>query len=343
MAKHLVTGGAGFVGSQLVRALAARGEQVRVLDLLDVAERPPGVEVVLGDVLDRRRVEEAVDGVEVVHHNAALVPVTRAGARFARVNTGGTQIVLDAARRAGVRFFVHVSTSAVFGVPAECPITESTQPRPVEDYGRSKLEAERRVLDAARQGLACAIVRPRTVIGPGRLGIFKILYEWVSEGRKIYVIGDGSNRFQFIHVDDLVAALLAAADRRRSGAYNVGGEPFGTLREDLGALIRHAGSASRVVATPRRLARALLGALDRLRLSPLGPYHYTVYSESFHFELSGAKRRIPWAPRYGNVESLTQSYDWFLAERRRGAADPAQSIHRRPAREGLLRALKWIS
>ena len=183
MATHLVTGGAGFVGSQLVRALAARGEQVRVLDLLDVAERPPGVEVVLGDVLDRRRVEEAVDGVEVVHHNAALVPVTRAGARFARVNTGGTQIVLDAARRAGVRFFVHVSTSAVFGVPAECPITESTQPRPVEDYGRSKLEAER-IVSASVQ-LPTTIVRPVAVYGPGDRGFLSI-FSLAKRGLLIY-------------------------------------------------------------------------------------------------------------------------------------------------------------
>jgi nucleoside-diphosphate-sugar epimerase len=340
---HLVTGGAGFVGSQVVRALAVRGERVRILDRIEPAGAPAGVEVVRGDLLDGRVVADALEGVDTVHHHAALVPVTKAGAEFRRVNADGTALLLAAARKKAVKFFVHVSSSAVFGIPAECPITEGTPPRPVEDYGRSKLEAEGHVERAARDGLRCAIVRPRTVIGPGRLGIFKILYEWIAEGRKIWVIGDGSNRFQFIDVDDLVAALLAVTERRATGVYNVGAEPFGTLRDDLGGLIRHAGSKSRVVGVPAPLARALLRALDRLGLSPLGPYHYTVYSESFHFDLSPAKQRLGWKPRWGNVESLTRSYDWFVAERGRLAQGGEQSTHRTPAREGLLGVLRRIS
>src|SRR5439155_1253461 len=92
----------------------------------------------------------------------------------------------DAARAAGVEFFIHVSTSAVFGRPARCPITDHTPLRPLEAYGCAKLAGEERVAAAARAGLACAIVRPRTLVGVGRLGIFQILYEWVREWRPRY-------------------------------------------------------------------------------------------------------------------------------------------------------------
>src|SRR2546427_10065678 len=243
MATHLVTGGAGFLGAHTARALHARGERVRVLDLLPAPELPAGIEYLRADVLDGARVAEAMAGVDVVHHHAALVPLTKAGRRLWRVNVDGTQQVLDAARAAGVKFFIHVSTSAVFGRPERCPITDDTPLRPLEDYGRAKLGGEERVAAAARAGLACAIVRPRTLVGVGRLGIFQILYEWVWEGRRVYVIGDGNAPFQLLHAGDLVDLLLRLAERRRPGGYNVGAERLGAPRGGLGALTPPAGPA----------------------------------------------------------------------------------------------------
>ena len=145
MATHLVTGGAGFLGAQTARALHARGERVRVLDILPAPELPAGIEYLRADILDAARVAEAMAGVDVVHHHAALVPLTKAGRRLWRVNVDGTQQALDAARAAGVKFFIHVSTSAVFGRPARCPITDDTPLRPLEAYGRAKLAGEERV------------------------------------------------------------------------------------------------------------------------------------------------------------------------------------------------------
>ena len=343
MATHLVTGGAGFLGAQTARALHARGERVRVLDILPAPELPAGIEYLRADVLDATRVAEAMAGVDVVHHHAALVPLTKAGRRLWRVNVVGTQQVLDAARAAGVKFFIHVSTSAVFGRPERCPITDDTPLRPLEDYGRAKLGGEERVAAAARAGLACAIVRPRTLVGVGRLGIFQILYEWVWEGRRVYVIGDGNAPFQLLHAGDLVDLLLRLAERRRPGVYNVGAERFGTLREDLGALIRHAGTAARVVGVPAGLAIPALRALDWLRLSPLAPWHYLTYHTAFFFDISRAVRELEWRPRYGNAEMLVESYDWFLAHRDSTDAAGARSAHRSAVPEKLLRVLRRLS
>ena len=144
MVMHLVTGGAGYLGNQIALALHSRGERVRILDILEPPDLPRGVEYVQCDILDRLQVESAMQGVDVVHHNAALVPVTKAGEHFRSVNVEGTQTALDCARKAGVELFIHVSSSAVFGVPESCPITSDTPLQPYEPYGYSKLEAERR-------------------------------------------------------------------------------------------------------------------------------------------------------------------------------------------------------
>ncbi len=341
MATHLVTGGAGYLGSQTARALDARGERVRVLDILPAPDVPASVEVITADILDRVRVAEAMADVDVVHHHAALVPLTKAGERFWRVNVDGTQQALEAARAAGVKLFIHVSTSAIYGLPERCPITEDTPPRPLEVYGRAKLEGERRVATAAREGLPCAIVRPRTLVGPGRLGIFQMLFTWVREGRRVYVIGHGNDRFQLLHAADCVDFLLRLAERRRTGVYNVGAERFATLREDLEALIRHAGTTARVVGTPAGPAIAALRALDLLRLSPLAPWHYRTYHRAFYFDITRAMRDLDWRPRYGNVDMLVESYDSFLARRDEPVTD--RSAHRTPVREGLLWILKRLS
>jgi len=343
VALHLVTGGAGFLGHQTARALHARGERVRVLDILEAPDLPAGIEFVRADIRDRRLVLAATEGVDVVHHNAAMVPLTKAGADFWSVNVEGTQNALEAARAVGVKLFIHVSTSAVFGLPERCPITDETPLRPLEAYGRAKLAGEERVAQAAREGLACAVVRPRTLIGLGRLGIFHLLYEWIREGGKVYVIGQGNERFQFLHVDDIVDFMLRLAEVRKPGVYNLGAERFGTLREDLTALIRHAGTAARVVGTPAALAIGTLRTLDWLRLSPLAPWHYLTYHKAFYFDISRPMRELGWRPRYGNQEMLIQSYEWFLANRDRRAADDGRSAHRKTVREGLLWILKHLS
>jgi nucleoside-diphosphate-sugar epimerase len=343
MATHLVTGGAGFLGEQTARALHARGERVRILDILDAPDLPAGIERVQADICDRPRVTEAMAGVEVVHHNAAMVPLTKAGSRFWQVNVEGTETALAAARAAGVRFFIHVSTSAVFGLPERCPITAATPRRPLEAYGRAKLEGERRVQRAADEGFPCAIVRPRTMVGSGRLGIFHILHEWVREGRKVYVIGDGNAPFQLLHAEDAVDFMLRLAEQRTPGVFNIGAERYGTLREDLGALIRHAGTTARVVGLPPGPAIAALRLLDALRLSPLAPWHYLTYHKAFFFDLSPAMRELGWRPRYGNVETLTQSYDWFVANRNAAAAQDGRSTHRKAVRQGLIWVLKRLS
>ncbi len=343
MAMHLVTGGSGFLGSHFVRRLHARGEDVRVLDVIDSPDRPRGTEFVTCDIRDRRGVQDAMKGVQFVHHNVALVPLAKAGSEFWNVNVGGTRIAAHAAFDAGVRLFIHMSSSAVFGVPGACPITSKTPAAPVEIYGRAKLAAEQQVLRAARKGLPSLILRPRTILGPGRLGIFQILFEWIRDDRNIYVIGNGDNRFQFVHVDDLVTAALLGAERETRGVFNIGADRYSTLRDDLDATIRHAGSKTKIVGLPVQLTVSVLKVLDVLKICPLAPWHYLTYHKPFYFDLSEPMEQLGWKPGYGNVEMMIQAYDWYIRHGSRTSESGARSIHRDPVKQGVLRLLKWLS
>ena len=239
---HLVTGGSGFLGNLIARHLLARGETVKALDVWEDPSRPKEIEFISCDIRNEAGVGRAMQGVDVVHHNVALVPLTKAGRDFHTVNVDGARITAEQAVRAGVKTFIHMSSSAIFGAPEKCPVTQATPAAPVEVYGRAKLAGELAVREVCENGkLPLIVIRPRTILGAGRLGIFQILFQWIAENRRIYVIGDGRQLFQFVHAHDLMDAYLLALDAGKAGTYNVGTDRFGTLREALENLITCAG------------------------------------------------------------------------------------------------------
>ena len=338
---HLITGGSGFIGDLVARRLLERGEQVRVLDIWSDPSRPSDIEYVECSVLNRAGVARAMQGVDVVHHNAALVAQTDAGANYWQVNVEGSRIVAGEAARAGVQAIIHTSSTSVFGIPEDQPITNATPTRPVEPYGRSKLEGER-VVDAicAEHGIPLITIRPRATLGAGRLGIFQILFQWIKENRRVYVIGSGDIKFQFIHAHDLMDFYMLALDAGSSGTYNVGTNRFGTLRGDLERLIAYAGSTSKVKSLPTGLAINTLRALYWLRLSPLVPWHYLTYHKPCYFDAEPLLA-MGWRPRYSNMDMLQESYDWFVAHADDKTAQ--RSPHRSPIQQGVLWLVRQLS
>jgi nucleoside-diphosphate-sugar epimerase len=340
---HLVTGGSGFLGNLIARRLHSRGQQVKVLDIWEDPARPAEIDFIQCDICDRDAVAKALRGIDVVHHNAALVPLTKSGARFWQVNVEGSRIAAAQAAAAGVRAFIHMSSSAIFGLPQQCPITDSAPLHPVEIYGRAKLTGEQAVREVCdKAGLKLIVIRPRTILGEGRLGIFQLLFDWIREGRNVYVIGKGDGLFQFVHAHDLIDAYMLALDHGQPGAYNVGTDRFGTVRQALENLIAYAHSASKVKSLPAGLTIQSLRVLDSLGLSPLAPWHYLTYHKPFYFDISKLSS-LGWKPRYSNDEMFRESYNWFLANYDRLSAEKAGSAHRRPVREGLLWLLKKLS
>ncbi|HVD43288.1 MAG TPA: NAD-dependent epimerase/dehydratase family protein, partial [Gaiellaceae bacterium] len=242
-----ISGGAGFLGLHLSRRLLDDGHDVRTLDVvpLDDAELERTVEEVRGDVRNRESVRRLVDGADVVVHAAAALPIQASRDSIRSVNVGGTENVLRAGDDAGVRRVVFISSTAVYGVPEKHPIEEDDPLVGVGWYGESKIDAEGLCRVAA---VETTIVRPKTFIGPERLGVFEILFDWIREGRRIYTLGKGDNRYQLLAVEDLVDAIVRAGDEPKAAreTFNVGATEFGTVRSDLQALIDHAGSSSRL-------------------------------------------------------------------------------------------------
>jgi nucleoside-diphosphate-sugar epimerase len=340
---HLVTGGSGFLGRLITRELLARGEGVRVADVWEDPERHPETEFFHCDVRDRQAVRNAMHRVDVVHHNAALVPLSKSGKAFWEVNVEGSRIVAEEAAQAGVSSFIHMSSSAIYGAAKEQPITLNTPTSPVEAYGRSKLASEVAVREICnRFGLQLIIIRPRTILGPGRLGIFQILFKWISSNTNVYVIGSGDVPFQFVHARDLMDAYMLAAARCQAGTYNVGTDRYGTMRQALENLIGYANSGSKVLSLPKTLTTPTLQILDLVRLSPLAPYHYLTYHKPFCFDIKHVLQ-LGWTPRYSNDEMLRETYDSFLAEA--GSASPANTLspHRRKVNESILWLLRKLS
>jgi nucleoside-diphosphate-sugar epimerase len=336
----LITGGSGYFGSVLARQARAAGDTVRVLDL-NPPEAELAVEYVAGDIRDRAVVRDACTDVDVVLHNVAQVPLAKDPDLFDSVNVIGTANLLVAARDADVDKVVHTSSSAIFGIPERNPVTEETPPRPLEAYGRAKLQAELLCREAAAGGVDVTIVRPRTILGHGRLGIMAILFEFVADGAPVYVLGPGDNRYQFVHAEDLADACLRAARRPGPAVYNVGAVEFGTMRETLQALVDHAGTGSRVRSLPVAPARVAMKTLAGRGLVPFAPYHWLLYSESLWFDTTKARAELGWEPRHSNASMVIESYEWFLAHRAELAARTG-SHHQSPARLGALRILKRL-
>jgi nucleoside-diphosphate-sugar epimerase len=340
-----ISGGAGFLGLHLARRLLAEGHEVRTLDLapLDDAELERGVEELRGDVRSARDARALVDGVRILVHAAAALPIQGSRGAIRSVNVDGTATLLAAAAEAGIRRVVLVSSTSVYGVPKVHPIHEDDLLVGVGDYGKSKIDAEQVTREFGRRGLDFVIVRPKTFIGPERLGVFEILFDWIREGRRIYTLGDGSNRYQLLAVEDLVEAILLAARRRAAAGetLNVGAGEFGTVRSDLQALIDHAGSSSCLTPVPVRPAEVALRALELLRVSPLAEWHYrTAHRDSF-VAIDRAEGVLGWSPKLSNAEALCRTYDWYLEHRDSLAA--AGVTHRVPWNQQALGLLKRIS
>ena len=343
MIKCLVTGGAGYFGDLLTRKLLERGYSVRILDINLPADSYPGTELVQGDIRDPDRVRSACEGMDVVFHNAAQVAIAINKALLWSVNRDGTKNLLESCARHAVKKVIYTSTSAVYGIPKTNPVSEAASPAPVEEYGKAKLAGETLCRESGRSGLDVSIIRPCTIMGQGRLGIFQILFEWIHQGKNIPVLNGGKNICQFVHADDLAEACIQASFLRGSDAFNCGTDRFGTMREALQHLCDYAGTGSKVKSLPMWPMVAAMNLSAALKISPLSAYHASMYGRSFYFDISKARTKLGWAPRYSNNEMFVESYEWYLANRAAVLAGTgAASHHRSAVEQGALRLLHWF-
>jgi len=292
-----------------------------------------------GDMRDSELARDLCDGADVLVHAAAALPIRGSRREIMSVNVDGTAALLAAAAAASVRRVVYISSTAVYGVPRVHPLFEDFPLVGVGPYGESKIACEELVRSSP---LETVTIRPKTFLGPERLGVFEILFDWIRDGRRIYVLGRGGNRYQLLAVEDLVDAIARASTADVAGeVFNVGATEFGTVRSDLEALIAHAGTTSRLRPVPARPAELALRALELARLSPLGEWHYKTASRDSFVDVSKAERLLGWHATKSNVETLVENYDWYVANRAR--MQSAGVTHRVPWNQQALSWLKKVS
>jgi nucleoside-diphosphate-sugar epimerase len=338
----LITGGAGFLGINLVRHLLKRGYAVASLDVeeFDYPERGQ-VEVIKGDIRDKAAVDRAVAGADFVVHTAAALPLYSAEDIYT-TDVEGTRNVLDAALRHGVKRVVHISSTAVYGIPDHHPLYETDKLEGVGPYGQAKIQAEMVCLEYRAKGLVVPIIRPKSFVGPERLGVFALLYDWAHTGHNFPMIGSGNNRYQLLDVEDLcdaIALTMTLPEERVNDTFNIGAREFTTMKEDYQAVLDYAGHGKKVVGFPAAPAIVGLRLLDRLGVSPLYKWVYETASKDSFVSIEKAERELGYAPKFSNKEALLRNFRWYLENLRRFENESGVS-HRVPWKQGAVGLLK---
>ncbi|MCX8228529.1 MAG: NAD(P)-dependent oxidoreductase [Planctomycetota bacterium] len=337
----LITGGAGFLGFHLAHGLP---QEKRLLDITPFApeEWPDTIETVVADVRDLSAVQRSMENCDAVIHAAAGLPLWKPK-EIRSVNFEGTRTVLQAAKNVGVPHVVHISSTAVYGIPDHHPLHESDKLIGVGPYGESKIQAEQLCEEARAQGQCITILRPKTFLGAERLGVFQILYDWIAEGRRIPVLGSGKNRYQLLAVEDLVEAVsvvLNAPPADANQTFNVGAKEFGTVEEDLTQLFQHAKTESRVFPVPALPAKTILAILDTFHCSPLYKWIYATADQDSFVNVDKLEK-LGWTPKHSNASTLIATWDWY--KENKDKLPQAGMGHRVPWNEGALRWIrKWM-
>jgi len=348
MSHLLVTGASGFFGGVLKRRLLAEGHTVVNIDLEADEDAPlPGLTAIQGDLRDHALVEQVFRDhrFDAVFHCAAQLAH---GMKLDEdllwsSNVDATVLLAETAREHGVKPFVFVSTNCLWASNLGHPVQEERDlPAPIELYGRSKLEAERR-LQAFTGDLNIVILRCPTIMDSGRLGLLAILFEFIDDHKTVWVVGDGSNQYQFIYAEDLAQACILAAGYGKSDLFHIGSDDVKSMKAVYEAVIAASGSRSKVRSLPKGPTIAAMIAAHKLRLSPLGPYHYKMIAESFLFDTTRIKQRLGWRPTLTNEEMLLRAHQYYAANRKEITARTGASAHRKPASMGIIRLLKALS
>ncbi|ADB62388.1 NAD-dependent epimerase/dehydratase [Haloterrigena turkmenica DSM 5511] len=345
----LVTGGTGFLGLHTCQYFRDQGWDVTAFDLkpFEPNDDTDGIEFIEGDVRSEASVADALEESDAtaVVHTAAALPLWDAD-RIRETTIDGTRNVLWAANDRDVERVCYVSSTAVYGTHDTHPITEESPLDGVGPYGEAKIEAEKVCQDFRRMGMCVPIVRPKTFVGPQRLGVFQVLFDWIEDGANVPLVGWGNNRYQLLHVHDLVTAielLLTEDEESVNDTFNVGTDEFGTMKEDFQAPIDYAGTGKRTIGTPAFLTVAVLRVLDELNLSPLYPWVYETAHEDSYVSVEKLKG-LGWEPEYSNREALVETYEWYLENYEADEeADESGLDHRVAWDQGALAVAKKVS
>lgn len=348
MGTYLITGGAGFFGTIMGKYLLERGHKCVCIDLCKSEIEHENWTAIQGDIRDRDLLDKIFGETRfdaVLHYAAMLAHEKKMLNELWTSNVDGTQNILDMCVKHGVGKIVFTSSNCLWGKNFDRMVTEEEPPAPVEIYGKSKLEGEKILMSAPEQ-VKSVIFRCPTIMDEGRLGLLAILYEFVDENKRLWMVGKGNNTYQFIYAKDLARACELALDYNESDIFNIGSDDVKSFNYTYQYVVDHSESKSKLGHLPPHLAKFAMKAAYALGISPLGVYQYNMISSSFVFDTSKLKTKLGWQPTLKNEEMLLRSYEYFHKNREeiRNRKDGEVSAHNREADMGLaIRILKFFS
>jgi nucleoside-diphosphate-sugar epimerase len=343
--KIYITGISGFLSINLVRYLLSKGyNDIAGIDLVDFTypERDK-ITFLQGDIRKEADLRNSMKDADVVIHTAAALPLYTPEEIYS-TDVAGTRLVFQTAQAYGVKRVIHISSTAVYGVPDHHPLYETDPMIGVGDYGKAKIQAEQVCHEFREQGLCVSILRPKSFVGPERLGVFAIFYEWASEGKNFPNIGSGNNRYQLLDVEDLCGAIHACMTLdidNVNDTFNIAATEFTTMKADYQAVLDEAGFNKKIIPFPAGPVVLALRILEKLKLSPLYPWIYETASKDSFVSVEKAQQKLAYQPRYSNQQAMIRNYHWYLQNRDRLQADPGTGVtHRVPWKQKALKLVK---
>jgi nucleoside-diphosphate-sugar epimerase len=341
--KFLITGGAGFLGINLIRYLYTKGEDIVSLDIadFDYPDVVDKINIIQGDIRNKATVRNAVRNIDVLVHTAAALPLYKTADIFS-TDIEGTRNLLEAAEENNVKRFIHISSTAVYGIPDHHPLYEDDKLDGVGPYGKAKIFAENECLEYREEGMCIPIIRPKSFVGPERLGVFDLLFDWAKDGRGFPMIGSGKNRYQLMDVEDLCDAIYLCAtleEEKVNDTFNIGAKEYTTMKEDYQAVLDYAGFGKKIVPLPEKPIIIILKILETFKLSPLYKWVYETASKDSYVSIEKAEQKLGFKPKYSNKDALIRNYKWYI-EHQNEFKDKSGVSHRVPWKQGILKLAK---
>lgn len=341
--KILITGGAGFLGINLIRYLVNKNYEIISLDIadFDYSDVKHKIKVIKGDIRNHSAVENALIDVDIVVHTAAALPLYTPKEIYT-TDVKGTRTLLHECFMYKIDRFIHISSTAVYGIPDHHPLYETDKLDGVGPYGKAKIEAENICLEFRKKNMCVPIIRPKSFIGPERLGVFTLFYDWAKDGKNFPMIGKGNNRYQLLDVEDLCEAIykcMTLPKKIVNDTFNIGAKEFTTMRNDYQAVLDFAGFGKKIIGLPEKPIILTLKFLEALKLSPLYKWVYETASKDSFVSIDKAEKILEFIPKFSNKDALIRNYKWYL-ENLESFKDHSGISHRVPWKQGILRFAK---
>ena len=344
---HLVTGSSGYVGSVIVRKLLESNKSVIAIDSSDkkINSKYTNKNINL-DITNYDDLEDIFTSnkIECIYHCAAQLTYKKKNAAyFRKVNIEATDVLSNLAIKYNVKNFIYLSSNCVYGKLNSLEVPENYPLDPFEEYGVSKLKSEQ-ILLSKKDNLNVIIFRPPTIIGEGRLGILSVVFDFIKDDKKLFLIGSGKNKYQFVYGDDLAKACITASTYNKSNIFNIGSSDPCSLHDTFDFLIKASSSKSKIYRLPSSIILPLMKFFFKIGLSPLGPYQYNMIVNSFSGNTDHIRKELAWQESKNNNEMLLSAYNYYVENFNDIQLNSKKGQgNSNLGREGIIKILKWLS